>query len=178
MGRKELNVKKMSDKEFGGELLKNRRKTRRPLDSNKSTHFILRLKQNLPNLFSPHNLRAKQGFLEVAAKYNIRVYHLVFNHTHCHACLLIPSQKSYVDFVRELTARLTRYFSKMAKVKFSKIFLHRPYTRIVEWGRSFVSLLKYFEKNIKESGFPQPKPTTFASTTSAIQLSLNLFETG
>ncbi len=155
---------KSRGKEFGGELLNKRRKSKRPLDPTKPTHFVLRLKQNLPHFFSPRNGRAKQGFFDLAGKYQIKVYHLVFNHSHCHACLMIPSQKAYVDFVRELTSRLTGHFSKLVQAKLKGIFLHRPFTRIVEWGRSFAALMKYFEKNILESGFSQPKPPPQFST--------------
>ena len=184
--RSKLNSK---SSEFGGELLQKRRKAKRPLDPKKPTHFVLRLKQNLPSFFSPRRQAAKKGFLNLASKYQIKVYHLVFNHTHCHACLLIPSQKAYVDFVRELTSRLTRHFSKLANTRLTKIFLHRPYTRIVEWGRSFSALMKYFDQNSQESGELQSKPIRHQEKKSSSkkvqsnspfshQLSFDFFRTG
>ena len=190
MIRRELKTIDLQSKEFGGELRAKRRKIKRPLDPKKPAHFVLRLKQNLPSFFSPRRLIAKNGFLDLAAKYNIKVYHLVFNHSHCHACLLIPAQKGYVDFVRELTSWLTAYFSKVANAQLKRIFLHRPYTRIVEWGRSFKILMKYFEKNEQESGVSQPKsPKTQAKTSNQSkvvstqtqlnpQLSFDFFDTG
>ncbi len=189
MTLKKRSYLNLGGKEFGGELLQKRRKAKRPLDPKKPTHFVLRLKQNLPHFFSPRRKAAKNGFLNLASKYKIKVYHLVFNHTHCHACLLIPSQKAYVDFVRELTSRLKGHFSKLANARLKKIFLHRPYTRIVEWGRSFFALMKYFEKNAQESGEPQPKPIkpqAKKSKSKAVlpngqlspQLSFDFFKTG
>jgi hypothetical protein len=72
-----------------------------------------------------------------------------------HAAILIPDRKAYTDFIRELTSKLVFYFSKIAKIKFKKIFLNRPFTRIVEWGKAFEKLKKYMLKNEIESGVQQ-----------------------
>jgi REP element-mobilizing transposase RayT len=140
---------------FGGEHLKNRRKSQRPLDFKKTTHLVLRLKPLLPSLMNPRDKNLRKGFCKIADKYNIKVYQLVFNHTHLHAAILIPDREAYVSFIKELTSKLVSYFSKTTKIKFKKIFLNRPFTRIVEWGKGFQKLMNYLVKNEKESGFQQ-----------------------
>jgi len=78
--------------------------------------------------------------------------------THLHASLLLPERKYYVSFIRELAAFLVSYFTKSLNIQglvFRKIFAHRPYTRIVLWGRAYRALKKYMKKNERESGVKQ-----------------------
>ncbi len=140
---------------FGGEHLKFKRKSQRPLDFKKTTHLVLRLKPLLPSLLNPRDKILRKGICKVADKYNIKVYQLVFNHTHLHAAILISDRVSYVSFIRELTSKLVSYFSRTTKIQFKKIFLNRPFTRIVDWGKGFRKLMNYLVKNEKESGVRQ-----------------------
>jgi REP element-mobilizing transposase RayT len=140
---------------FGGEHLKHKRKSKRPLDYKKTTHLVLRLKPLLPPLLNPRDKNLRNGFQKIANKYNIKVYQLVFNHTHLHATILIQNRAAYVGFIKELTSKLVEYFSRTTKIKFRKIFLNRPFTRIVDWGKGFRKLMLYFKKNEKESGAQQ-----------------------
>jgi REP element-mobilizing transposase RayT len=140
---------------FGGEHLKFKRKSQRPLDFKKTTHLVLRLKPLLPALMNPRDKNLRKGFCKIADKYNIKIYQLVFNHSHLHAAILIPDRHAYVSFIRELTSKLVAYFSRTTKVQFKKIFLNRPFTRIVQWGKGFGKLMNYFVKNEKESGVQQ-----------------------
>lgn len=162
---------------FGGTYGKNKRKARRPLDFKKSTHLVLRLKENLPNLLSPRDLKLRQGFVQLAKKYEIRVYQLVFNHSHLHAVLLIPNRKAYVAFIREFSAKVVRYLSRVLKVKLQKIFQNRPFTRIVTWGRAYQKILQYMKKNELESGVQQFEDRTRAFKHNNSWLSVRSFAT-
>jgi REP element-mobilizing transposase RayT len=140
---------------FGGEHLKHKRKSKRPLDYKKTTHLVLRLKPLLPSLLNPRDKNLRNGFQKIANKYNLKVYQLVFNHTHLHAAILIQNRAAYVAFIKELTSKIVEYFSRTTKIKFRKIFLNRPFTRIVDWGKGFRKLMSYFLKNERESGVKQ-----------------------
>ena len=142
-------------KYFGGQHLKNKRKSQRPLDSKKPMHLVLRLKEHLPSLFNPKDSQLKKGFHQIAEKYKIKTYLLVFNHTHVHAEILIPDRKSYVSFIRELTSKFVRYFTRSTGIKFRQIFENRPFTRIVSWGRGVEIMNNYMRKNERESGVKQ-----------------------
>jgi hypothetical protein len=142
-------------KYFGGEHLKFKRKSQRPLDFKKTTHLVLRLKPLLPSILNPRDKNLRKGFCKIADKYNIKLYQLVFNHTHLHAAILIPNRQAYVSFIRELTSKLVAYFTRTTKIRFKNIFLNRPFTRIVEWGKGVRKLMNYFVKNEIESGVQQ-----------------------
>jgi len=63
-----------------------------------------------------------------------------------------------VQFIREITSFLVKYFTTALNIPglvFRKIFAHRPYTRIVAWGRAYGALKKYIKKNERESGVKQ-----------------------
>ena len=144
-------------KYFGGKYLLKKRKSKRPLDFKKTTHLVVRLKPLLPALLSPRDKNLRNGFQKIAEKYNIKVYQLVFNHSHLHAVILLPNRESYVSFIKELTSKLVRYFSKTIKINLKKIFEYRPFTRIVDWGKGIRTLNNYMLKNEKESGIKQVK---------------------
>ncbi len=138
---------------FGGELLWGKKKSQRPLDLNKSIHLVLRLKEL--KLFLPSNVVLRQMIFTIAQKRQIKIYHLILNWTHVHICLKLSSRKAYTQFIRELTSKLVKYFSKQTKRHLKDIFLYRPFTRVVNWGKDFLALKNYFKKNEKESGVVQ-----------------------
>jgi REP element-mobilizing transposase RayT len=128
-----------------------KRKTKRPLDFNNPTHLILRLKHNIPPLFDPrdHQLRAKFYFL--AEKYDLKIYDLIFNHTHLHSAVKISARSNYVSFIRELSAWIVTHFSCVIGFKLKGIFSKKPFTRVATWGRAFKTLKNYLRKNEIES---------------------------
>lgn len=141
-------------------LLTNR-KSQRQLSFNKSTHLILRLREGLPNFFDPRDRELRNHIANIAEKYDIRVYELVLNHSHLHSVVLLPDRTSYVRFIRELTAFITRYIEKSLAIPFlklKKIFSNRPFTRSVPWGKAYQILMTYMRQNEKESGVAQPRP--------------------
>ncbi|MEQ1666499.1 MAG: hypothetical protein ABL927_14120, partial [Bdellovibrionales bacterium] len=96
------------------------------------------------------------------------IYHLIFNHTHMHAAILLSSRKSYVSFIRELTAFLVKYFTDQLKIPgliFKNIFAYRPYTRSVAWGRAYRILVNYMKKNELESGVQQIESSPIRKST-------------
>ena len=74
MAQKHRGIKLSMKNYFGGEHLKQKRKSQRPLDFKKSTHLVLRLKEHLPALLNPRDKNLRNGFLQLAQKYNLRVY--------------------------------------------------------------------------------------------------------
>jgi REP element-mobilizing transposase RayT len=154
--------------ERGGVKLYKKRKSLRPLSFHNSTHLVLRLKDGLPLLFDPHDKRLKNHVFQIAKKYQIRIYHLIFNHTHMHAAILLMNRKSYVSFIRELTAFLVKYFTDQLKIPgliFKNIFAYRPYTRSVLWGKAYRILVNYMKKNELESGVRQMESALIRKST-------------
>ncbi len=149
--------------EFGGIRLYNKRKAIRPLEFNKPIHLVLRLNERIPAFFNPKDKKLKILILHTAAKYNVQMYHLVLNHTHVHTVIKMKDRGSYVGFIREITSKLTLYFSNQIGIKLKRIFDHRPWSRIVNWGKGFQILCEYMSKNERESGTFQviPKKTSY-----------------
>jgi REP element-mobilizing transposase RayT len=119
---------------------------------------ILRLKQNLPPLFDPRDDVLRNHFFQLAQKYHIKIFRLVFNHTHIHAVVLLRERQSYVGFIRELTGFIPVHLTKSLSIPglvFRKIFSTRPLTRAIPWGRVFRTILNYMKKNELESGEDQ-----------------------
>lgn len=133
------------------------RKRKRELDFKRSTHLVLRLKENLPSLFCARDKKLREGFYKIAEKYSVKIYEMVFNHTHVHILVKLPSRESYRAFIREVTSRCVNYWSKKTGIKLRRVFVTLPFTRTIEWGRDFLGIKKYFEKNEKQSGELQLK---------------------
>lgn len=139
-------------------LQRRMRKSKRELSFKKSTHLVLRLKSHLPPLFAPRDLLLREEIFSCADKYGIRIYHLVFNHTHLHSVMLLPNRKAYAAFIRELTAKITHHFTQglnIPGVVFKKVFSKRPFLRATPWGKAYRALEKYMHKNERESGVKQ-----------------------
>jgi REP element-mobilizing transposase RayT len=147
-------MKRAHDKDF----LINKRRTTRPLSFKQSTHLVLRLKNGLPPLFNPRDQKLRSHILKLAQKYNIRVYQLIFNHSHLHGVFLLSNRTAYVQFIRELTGYAVQHFTSSLNIPgliFRRIFSNRPFTRSVPWGRAYKTLLRYMKKNELESGVSQ-----------------------
>jgi REP element-mobilizing transposase RayT len=138
---------------FGGSLLLGKRKSKRPITSKKSIHLILRLNPKYSGpLLSPLYKKSINCLKATAFQYEINIHELAFNFTHLHIVIKVKNRKSYIQFIRTLTQRLTFLARKQQKIKTSRIFLNRPYTRIVNWGRSYKTIIQYIYKNHLESG--------------------------
>jgi REP element-mobilizing transposase RayT len=158
-------------KYFGGSHLIGKRKAKRPLNNQDITHFILRLKENLPAFFSPKDEALRELFCTVANKHEVHIQQLVFNHTHLHAALLIKDRECYNAFARELTSKIVAHLSKVIGVKLKDIFAHRPFTRIVSGPRGLMTLENYLMKNERESRVKQTHrfPGFFGIVTEGLQ---------
>jgi len=130
---------------YGGELSKGKRKTARPLAIKRPLHLILKAKRNLyiDKVFIESEVRCQ------AKKFGLRVYDLAIAFDHIHILTKIPGRREYKAFIRVLTAILVRELGW-------GLWLLLPFTRIVSWGRDFLGVRKYIEKNRKEASGALP----------------------
>jgi REP element-mobilizing transposase RayT len=136
---------------FGGDV-RGKRKTKRPLSTKLPIHLILRANQHVERkektkVFSYRSQKNIRILQTVAKKFHIKVYQSVFNYTHLHLIIVIPTRRAYIGFVRVLTAKL----SSLAGLKRGVFFALRPYTRIANWGHEFQILVNYMKKNFREA---------------------------
>lgn len=127
-------------KEFGGALLQGKRKVRRPLSTKHPIHLVL--KSTHKNLFNPGNLSLENLVRSQAKKFGVQLYDLALNWSHIHCLIRIKNRKDYIKFIRSLTSVLSMKIRK-SKPQLKEIFILRPFTRILSWGRDFEKGLDY-----------------------------------
>ena len=151
--KKQLSLfnEKQFSRTFGGDV-RGKRKTKRPLSTKLPIHLILRAnhqvaRKDMAKVFAYRDQKNIRILQSVAKKFQIKVYQSVFNYTHLHLIIVIPSRKAYIGFVRVLAAKL----SALAGLKRGVLFALRPYTRVANWGREFQGLLIYIKKNFLQA---------------------------
>lgn len=162
-----------NSKFFGGELLRGRRKSQRPLSAGQAIHLVIRSqwtkkrfalshKNNLPNV--------KKVLISTAQKYKIRIYQysIVSNHIHiifrarrrwqyrAFVCVItgqiaqtIMGNLSFKNFLKQLEGEGVRQERRQHKEQ--QFWDHRPFTRILDWGRDFRTCMRYVRQNTLES---------------------------
>ena len=142
-----------SPRTFGGENLIGKRKMKRPLSTREPIHLILRTHSEFAReLFSPLYKKSMKTVKLTANQFQIKIYELAFNFTHVHLVIKLKNKSDYVKFIRALTARLAALARRTLQKKALCVFQHRPYTRIVSWGRDWRRLIEYVLNNQVESG--------------------------
>ncbi len=136
-------------KTFGGEELKGKRKSKRPLSLKSPTHLIL--KSEVKSVFKPSNQRLQLLIQNMSKKFNIHIYDIAINWNHIHFLIQVRDRKDYVRFIRAITSKLTMGIKKANPDLKTKLFTLRPFTRIVAWGSDFKNVRSYIVKNFFEA---------------------------
>lgn len=125
--------------EFGGSLhKKGKRKIQRVLDSRRPMHLVLKSKKSISLFKNKHNLL---GILKKQAKaFGIKIYSHSLQKDHWHLCIKITNRRLYRGFIRALTGITARRLGK-------GIWRLCPYSRVVNWGRDFLTVLDYLLLN-------------------------------
>jgi REP element-mobilizing transposase RayT len=123
---------------FGGDLQKGKRKTKRPLSTKKPMHVVIK---SAGLVFAVRTWRHREALQKASIKYGVKVYGSVFNGNHVHMVVMFSAREHYVAFVRDLTSAFARIVDRVG------VFLQRPFTRIVDWGRDFRNMASYLELN-------------------------------
>lgn len=148
MKQLKMNFNQNYKREFGGELLLNKRKSKRPLSIKKPIHLVIRSEQ--AKVFTPWNFSLETFVHKLALQFNIKIYDLSLNWNHIHAVIKIKDRQDYVRFIRSLTSILAARI-RTARNQVGVVFSLRPFTRILEWGRDFKNALSYVLINQLES---------------------------
>lgn len=128
---------------FGGSLLKGRRKARRPLDSKRPLHLILKAEESV--ILFRHVLKIEEIIRRQNQRFGVQQYSLAIHADHIHFVVKTPQREIYRRWIRALTGVLAR---KM-KIKWRL----RPFTRLMCWGRDFINSLSYLRSNNLEASF-------------------------
>jgi hypothetical protein len=143
----------------GGELAIGKRKSHRPLATDRPIHLVLKSSEKNPlnngkrcSLLNPTNRMLEKIIHDQAVKYGIRiVQEIALNWSHAHIAILVPTRKAYKSFIRTLTARIVRYLSQITKRNLSGLFDLLPFTRVLDKNENPKDLKDYFEDNAQEA---------------------------
>lgn len=137
-------------KSFGGELLVNARKNYRPISSQKPVHLVLRSDVVLEfGGFKKHEYLVGDLIYKFSEKYSLKIFRLAVCSNHLHMVLRYEDKLAFQNFLRALTGRMALAIRTEKAEK--PFWLHRPFTRVLEWGRDFERTLNYVEQNILEA---------------------------
>jgi putative transposase len=140
-----------SYKSFGGELLKCKRKSRRPLDIKKSIHLVLRADITRSGTLRKKLKHIDTTLLKYADKFGVRIYQRAIASNHIHAVIKVNHRHNYQYFVRAVTGVL----AKTIHLK----WILRPFTRIISWGSDLKNTIKYVIQNeLEAAGLIAYKP--------------------
>jgi REP element-mobilizing transposase RayT len=128
---------------FGGSLLKNSHaKTRRPFSKKMSMHVVLKARKHC---LKHYDQRVERIIERQARLHQVKIYNLQNVGNHIHIVAQTKNKERLHNFLRATTGLISR------KLKAVALWLQRPFSRIVRWGRDFKTLKNYMKINQCES---------------------------
>ena len=121
-----------------------------------SPHHALHLTMRTPFacLRSPSMLKWLSAFIpEKARGFRIRLFHFAIVNNHLHLLILAPDRRALTGFLRVVTGVIARKAlgAERGRKQNQKMWVSRPYSRVLSWGREFTNVLKYIERNVLEA---------------------------
>lgn len=151
-------------KSFGGDLNQGKRKTARPISVKRPMHLVIKSTRAVGRLsFSNHQRPLDQTLRRTSRKWGVVLRKTAWLGNHVHLILQFGSRAQYQGWIREVTATIVYVLkSRIQKHlelinQLTRFFDHRPFTRIIEWGRDFQNALNYLTLNQMESFGLRPR---------------------
>lgn len=146
---------------YGGSL--NYRKVPRPFDRKKLVHVVLKARLGRALWFTRFSRIHREIIENAADRYNVTLKDLAIHHDHFHLLYSAKSRELNVQFLRFLSAEIGRQHARLRRqigLKSQKLWVQRPFSRLVSWGRRSVqSVLNYIHRNRQEAlGFVEYTP--------------------
>jgi len=143
---------------FGGRYLKSYNpKSKRPMDSNKALHLVLKSSQAVGDK-SFHSEKYEAKIWDIirhhAEKTGIKIYEYANGGNHLHLLLRAKHRDDYTAFIRIITGLIARLVGKSERGKpLKKQFWDaRPFSRIVSFARQEFNAIKtYLLRNTLEA---------------------------
>jgi len=141
---KQLQLFKQTTKTaFGGSLLKNSHaKTARPFSPKASMHIVLKAHSHI---LKHYDRRVEILIEKQARSHFIKIYSMQNVGNHIHLVLRSKNKESLQNFLRAIGGLIPRLLAS------SGLWLQRPFSRIIRWGRSFQTIKNYMTINQYES---------------------------
>ncbi len=143
-------------RQFGGDLLKRKRKSARPIATKRAMHTTLRSEwaKGPHSFLMAHNaafIRAK--FKALSNQFGICIYESSINSNHLHLLTRAKSREGYKSFLRTLSGAIAMKITGARKGAGlgKRFWLGRPWSRIIAWGKAFTIAKNYVIQNSLES---------------------------
>lgn len=142
---------------FGGSLLLGAHaRSRRPVSAQHALHVVVRSQLAKGELSMRHQHHKRRVDLIVrtqAARWRVRIYEYANVGNHLHVLVRIRSRGAYTGFIRAITGLIARAVlgAERGASKGTRFWQARPFTRLVQWGHSFVVAKNYVIKNAHET---------------------------
>lgn len=140
---KQINLFRTKMKnEFGGRLLKGKRKSARPLGFKSSNHLVLKAKNSF--LLLQNKRLVSEVLHRYGKKFGVQILSHAVQSDHVHISFQTHNREAYRKWIRAVTSIL------VAKISGLK-FIFRPWSRIVAWGRAYQAVKAYIASNEREA---------------------------
>ena len=141
----------------GGETAKGRRKTRRPLDSRKSLHLVIRSSKATGelNLLRPRNRKIVDEVVKKqSARFGIRIERFANVGNHCHFMLRFRGREYFPNFLRTVTTLISRKVTGARKGgAFGRFWDALAFSRVVTSKYAEQVLRSFIQGNIVEAKY-------------------------
>ncbi len=140
-----------------GGSLRNKRigRTYRPLSTKDSLHLVLKInKASLKKgLRHPKNYSLILRVIKKYAKhFFIRVDQISIQHDHIHCLIRAPKRHLYLNFFRVVAGQIAQQLQTVTDtLAATKLWKHRPFSRIVRGLRAYGIIRNYIQLNEKEA---------------------------
>lgn len=130
-----------ASKSFGGSNLVGKRKVARPLATHRPLHLVLKSSQARGALsFLNHRTILDQVLRRISRKWGVQIKNRVWVCNHIHMTIQLASRVQYRNtLVNALSQKVGRTLERF--------FDHRPFSRVIEWGRDLVNIKNYLLLN-------------------------------
>ena len=141
----------------GGDVRKGRRKVARPVDPKRPIHLVLTSSRahgawSLTNTDNRAHIR--EALHHGKRRFAVKVYGQGTQGNHLHLLIKAPSRRDFQNFLRFLTGRLAMKITGACKGSAAGRFWDAlAFTRLVAWGRDYLSVKDYVELNEQEGQF-------------------------
>lgn len=146
---------------YGGESVRGRRKSRRPVATKRPMHLVLKSSMAVGQYSMLRRSTVKFIWVllpRLSRRFGVRVFQFSNNGNHLHLLIQVRDRKGFRGFVRTLSALIGRDVTGARKGRPLRqhFWDFIPFTRIVEWGRSFKRAINYVIQNRLEAGRAVP----------------------
>lgn len=145
--------KELNYKEFGGDLLKNKRRSRRPLNCQLPLHIVFKSQYVVAmGGFRTHENLIKRLLFKYANKFSIKIYDTAICSNHIHLLVKARHKIELQNFLRCFLGQVAFALKNPDLISEDTSFwMGRPYTKILSWGQQLDRVLNYIERNRLES---------------------------